>query len=75
VIVATRFWRTSSSSSRKLIIDIEMPFGNWFDLLDKLEESDFENVFVTAFDNYAIRCIESKCGILLPQAGLNIDEL
>jgi two-component system, LytTR family, response regulator len=37
-----------------VLLDIEMPFGNAFDMLDKLVPVDFEIIFITAFDNYAI---------------------
>jgi two-component system LytT family response regulator len=32
-----------------------MPFGNAFDLLDKLMPVNFQVIFVTAFDNYALK--------------------
>ena len=32
-----------------VFLDIEMPFGNAFDLLDKLMPVDFEIIFITAF--------------------------
>jgi len=40
-----------------VFLDIEMPYGNAFDLLDKLAPVRFEVIFVTAFDNYAIKAI------------------
>lgn len=41
-----------------VFLDIEMPFGNAFSLLDKLAPVHFEVIFVSAFDNYAIRAIK-----------------
>jgi two-component system, LytTR family, response regulator len=41
-----------------VFLDIEMPFGNAFDLLGKLLPVTFEVIFVTAFDQYAIRAFE-----------------
>src|SRR4029078_1061915 len=41
-----------------VFLDIEMPFGNAFDLLDKLLPVTFEVIFVTAFDQYAVRAFE-----------------
>lgn len=38
-----------------VFLDIEMPFGNAFDLLDKLMPVNFQVIFVTAFDNYALK--------------------
>lgn len=37
-----------------LFLDIEMPWLNGFDLLQKLPRIDFEVIFVTAYDQYAI---------------------
>ncbi len=57
-----------------VFLDIEMPFGNGFDLLDQLEEVNFETVFVTAYSNYAIQAINCSAAyyILKP---IDIDEL
>lgn len=38
-----------------VFLDIEMPFGNAFDLLDKLMPVNFEIIFITAFDNYTLK--------------------
>lgn len=38
-----------------VFLDIEMPYGNGFDLLEKIRPVDFEVIFVTAFDNYAVK--------------------
>ncbi|MFT3935396.1 MAG: LytTR family DNA-binding domain-containing protein [Chitinophagaceae bacterium] len=40
-----------------LFLDIQMPIENGFDLLNRIAPYDFEIVFVTAFDNYAIKAI------------------
>ena len=37
-----------------VFLDVEMPYGSGFDLLEKLGNTDFEVVFVTAYDQYAI---------------------
>ncbi len=57
-----------------VFLDIEMPYGNGFDLLDKLHEVTFETVFVTAFDNYAIRALNQSAAYYLLKP-VNIDEL
>ncbi|MBI1767869.1 MAG: response regulator transcription factor [Bacteroidetes bacterium] len=57
-----------------VFLDIEMPFGNGFDLLDKLHEVTFETIFVTAFDNYAIRALNQSAAYYLLKP-VNIDEL
>src|SRR5215217_5978219 len=41
-----------------VFLDIELPFGNGFDLLEKLMPVSFEVIFVTAFDQYAIRAFK-----------------
>ncbi len=41
-----------------VFLDIEMPFGNGFDLLERLMPVQFEVIFVTAFDKYAIRAFK-----------------
>lgn len=37
-----------------VFLDIEMPYGTGFDLLDILDEINFETIFVTAYSQYAI---------------------
>jgi two-component system, LytTR family, response regulator len=41
-----------------LLLDIEMSQGNAFDLLNQLQPAVFQVIFVTAFDNYAIRAFK-----------------
>ena len=41
-----------------VFLDIEMAQGNAFDLLNQLQPIDFQVIFVTAFDNYAIRAFK-----------------
>ena len=41
-----------------LLLDIEMPGGNGFDLLDQLKPVTFEVVFITAFDEYAVKAFK-----------------
>ena len=38
-----------------VFLDIEMPGKNAFDLLEELRPVNFEIVFVTAFDKYAVK--------------------
>lgn len=40
-----------------LFLDIEMPHMNGFDMLEKLPEIDFELIFTTSYDHYAIKAI------------------
>ncbi|MBP6619209.1 MAG: response regulator transcription factor [Leadbetterella sp.] len=49
-----------------LFLDIKMPDGTGFDLLNKLDSKDFSVVFVTAFDHFAIKAFEfSAVGYLV----------
>jgi len=57
-----------------LLLDIEMTQGNAFDLLNRLRPLTFQVIFVTAFDNYAIRAFKySAVDYLLKP--VDIDEL
>ena len=42
---------------RILFLDIEMPFMNGFELLEKLGTINFELIFTTSYDQYAIKAI------------------
>lgn len=57
-----------------VFLDVEMPKGNGFDLLEQVKDINFETVFVTAFDNYAIQALNYSAAyyILKP---VSIDEL
>jgi two-component system, LytTR family, response regulator len=41
-----------------VFLDIEMTQGNAFDLLNRLQPFSFQVIFVTAFDNYALRAFK-----------------
>jgi len=68
-------YRLISEVSPKLVLlDIEMPAGNAFDMLDRLDSIDFEIIFITAFENYAINAFRySALDYLLKP--VNIKEL
>jgi two-component system LytT family response regulator len=57
-----------------VFLDVEMPFGNAFDLLDQLPDRTFETVFVTAFDHYAKDALNNHAAYYLTKP-INIDEL
>ncbi len=57
-----------------VFLDIEMPYGNGFDLLDQVNQVTFETIFVTAFDNYAIRALNQSAAYYLLKP-IDIDEL
>ena len=41
-----------------VFLDVEMPNGTGFDLLARYLEKDFDVIFITAFNHYAIRAIK-----------------
>ena len=57
-----------------VFLDVEMPFGNAFDLLEKVENKTFEVVFVTAYDHYAIEALNNQATYYLLKP-ISIDEL
>jgi two-component system LytT family response regulator len=57
-----------------VFLDVEMPFGNAFDLLEKVENRTFETIFVTAYDHYAIDALNNHAIYYLLKP-ISIDEL
>lgn len=57
-----------------VFLDVEMPFGNAFDLLEKMPDRTFETVFVTAYDQYAKDALNQHAAYYLMKP-INIDEL
>ncbi len=57
-----------------VFLDIEMPKADGFQLLGQLQDFQFEVIFVTAYDNYAIKAIRFSAAdyILKP---ININDL
>lgn len=57
-----------------VFLDVEMPFGTGFDLLEQLPDRTFETVFVTAYNQYAIDALNNHAAYYLMKP-INIDEL
>ena len=57
-----------------VFLDVEMPYGNAFDFLDKIPERTFETVFVTAYNQYAMEALNNHAAYYLMKP-INIDEL
>ncbi len=57
-----------------VFLDVEMPFGNAFDVLEQTEELDYQTIFITAYSDYAIKALNYSAAyyILKP---ISIDEL
>lgn len=58
-----------------IFLDVEMPYGNAFDFIDQLEEEpEFEIIFVTAYDHYAIDALNNHAAYYLTKP-ISIDNL
>ncbi|MDU1904952.1 MAG: LytTR family DNA-binding domain-containing protein [Dysgonomonas sp.] len=57
-----------------VFLDVEMPFGNAFDVLEGCKDVFFETIFVTAFSEYSLRALNQSAAYYLLKP-LNIEEL
>ena len=57
-----------------IFLDIEMPHGNAFDLLEQWGEIDFEIIFITAFSQYAVQAFNHSAAHYLLKP-VDIEEL
>lgn len=57
-----------------VFLDVEMPYGNAFDLLDKVGDINFETIFITAYNHYAIEALNMHASYYLMKP-ISIDEL
>ncbi len=49
-----------SNTPDVLFLDVEMPYGNAFDLLEEVPDRTFEIIFVTAYDHYAVDALNAQ---------------
>ncbi len=57
-----------------IFLDVEMPYGNAFDLLEQVGDIQFETIFVTAYSQYALRALNQSAAYYLLKP-VDIDEL
>jgi len=57
-----------------VFLDVEMPFGNAFDVLDGCKDLYFETIFVTAFSEYSLKALNQSAAYYLLKP-VNIEEL
>ena len=57
-----------------VLLDVEMPGGSGFDLLENISDRNFHIIFTTAYDNYAIKAIRANAIDYLMKP-IDIDEL
>ncbi len=57
-----------------LFLDIELPYGNAFDLIEKVGKDDFEIVFITAYSDYAIEALNKQAAYYIMKP-VDIEEL
>ncbi len=57
-----------------VFLDVEMPYGNAFDFIEQLKNPDFEIVFVTAYDHYAMDALNNHAAFYLTKP-ISIDNL
>jgi len=66
--------KISKLTPQLVFLDVELPYGNAFDILDATAEYHFETIFVTAFSEYSLKALNQSAAyyILKP---VNIEEL
>jgi two-component system, LytTR family, response regulator len=57
-----------------VFLDIEMPFGNAFDVLEATQDIPFQTIFVTAFSEYSLRALNLSAAYYLLKP-VSIEEL
>jgi two-component system, LytTR family, response regulator len=57
-----------------VFLDVEMPFGNAFDVLEACKDLSFETIFVTAFSEYSLKALNQSAAYYLLKP-ISIEEL
>ncbi|MCI4668572.1 MAG: LytTR family DNA-binding domain-containing protein [Bacteroidia bacterium] len=72
--VATGLEQIKLHKPNLVFLDVEMPYGNAFDLLEQVEEVNFETIFVTAYSQYALKALNLSAAYYLLKP-VDVDEL
>ncbi len=56
--IASAMEKIKKYTPELVFLDIEMPFGSGFELLERMKPINFNIVFVTAYDHYALKAIK-----------------
>lgn len=72
--VATGLEQIKRHQPDLIFLDVEMPYGNAFDLLEQVEELNFETIFVTAYSQYALKALNLSAAYYLLKP-VDVDEL
>jgi len=62
------------TSPQLVFLDVEMPFGNAFDVLEGCKDLYFETIFVTAFSEYSLQALNQSAAYYLLKP-VSIEEL
>ncbi len=57
-----------------VFLDVEMPFGNAFDVLEACKDLHFETIFITAFSEYSLKALNQSAAYYLLKP-ISIEEL
>jgi two-component system LytT family response regulator len=57
-----------------VFLDVEMPYGNAFDVLEACKDLNFETIFVTAFSEYSLKALNQSAAYYLLKP-ISIEEL
>lgn len=63
-----------STKPQLVFLDVELPFGNAFDILEGCKDIHFETIFVTAFSEYSLRALNQSAAYYLLKP-VSIEEL
>ncbi len=63
-----------STEPQLVFLDVELPYGNAFDILDACKDLNFETIFVTAYSEYSLKALNQSAAYYLLKP-ISIEEL